>query len=114
MRKMRTRKPPRRAGLPRHEGKASGGDIDVALAGAADASSTARALGPATANLAHCSVTGVMSTFRSGHSVCSHSSSQAAIPVGAAGGGMHQEMIIGETGGDAVIDDEAGSLSMRP
>jgi hypothetical protein len=41
---------------------------------------TPRACGPTTAMVTHCSVTEVQYTRRSGHSVCSHSSSQSRTP----------------------------------
>jgi hypothetical protein len=41
---------------------------------------TSRDRGPTTAIVVHCSVTEVQVTSRSGHSVCSHCSSQSSTP----------------------------------
>ena len=77
-----------RAGMPsiplsrrRMNGKAAGSSARSGVT----AASTSRARAPTSVALAHSSVSEVQNTSRSGHSVCSHSSSQsstaAALPV---------------------------------
>ncbi len=71
------------------------------------ASSTLRLSGPTTATVAQCSVTDVRYTFRCGHSVCSQSLEPRHHACRAAGGRGHQEMVVGEARGDAVVHHHA-------
>ena len=77
----------------------------------ASRATTSRDRGPTTAIVAHCSVTEVQCTSSSGHSVCSHSSSQSRTPGGAAGRGGHEVAVVVEAQGHAVVEDHAVGLA---
>ena len=73
----------------------------------ASVASRSRERGPTTATVAHCSVTDVQCTRSSGHSVCSHSSSQsstaAALPVVV----VIRIAVVRQADHDAVVEDHA-------